>query len=306
MSTFAFWQELESKFGELEKAAGSLLEARYCSERDGYWILCGPAAKNALTMDAFTALGERGAAAAGKHGRPNDWLDLLRLEGSGLYPRLLLPVLETPLVPDDPAARRARRFSKRTVKRCPLESSEVGSVRNVIRASWVYCMARATSAFKLETVAATAGVPALSDDTNDRKARTEELARTADTPPDTKPNSASGPKTEETKGKTEVSAPDLLATTEQREAAMTAAERQLDLSAAVAASGNTSYQSVEVRLEGKGFVSLKTASDILGVKERQLRNLISSGKLTKTPAGKITTDSIRAYLGCASSKEIRQ
>jgi hypothetical protein len=61
---------------------------------------------------------------------------------------------------------------------------------------------------------------------------------------------------------------------------------------------------IEAKLAGKAAVKRDTAIQMLHVKERQLRNLVKIGKLTKTPAGTITTESIRSYLGL--KKEIRQ
>jgi hypothetical protein len=108
MPTFD-WEKHESRFRDLEKEAGGRLEARYSSERGGQWILCGPASEKALITTAFTALAELGAVAAGKPGGLKDWLDLLRLEGDGLFPRSYFSVEEPPLKPDDPAAARAKR-----------------------------------------------------------------------------------------------------------------------------------------------------------------------------------------------------
>jgi hypothetical protein len=180
-SVYEFWQDLELRFRELEHGAASgRLEARYSGENDGQWIFCGSASKDPATTAAFTALAERGAVAAGKPRRLSDWLDLLRLDGEGLFRRSKASVAESPLVPDDPAALRARRFSKRSVQCGPWESIEVGSIANVILASAVYCMARATRAFGLETAAATACVPAL---------------------PGTNPNGAADPKPVESSGR---------------------------------------------------------------------------------------------------------
>jgi hypothetical protein len=67
--------------------------------------------------------------------------------------------------------------------------------------------------------------------------------------------------------------------------------------------GFDSRKSLEDRLAGKDVVSKKTAAEIIGVKSRQLRNLVKDGKLAKTQAGKITSKSIREYM---SLQEIRQ
>jgi hypothetical protein len=157
-SDYDLWQGLESQFRELEnRAAGNRLEARYGCENGGQWTLCGSASKCPSTTAAFTALAKRGAVAAGKPGRLNDWLDLLRLEGEGLFRGANFSKAESPPVPDDPAAVRARHFSKRPVQRGPWESIRAGAIVNVILASAVYCMDRATRGSALETTVANPG-----------------------------------------------------------------------------------------------------------------------------------------------------
>jgi hypothetical protein len=105
---------------------------------------------------AVTALAERGAAAVDKPGRLHDWLDVLRLEAGQMFRRSKVSIAESPLVPDDPAAVRARQFSKRSVKSGPEDSIEVGAIANVILASAVHCMGLATRAFELEKKTAVA------------------------------------------------------------------------------------------------------------------------------------------------------
>jgi hypothetical protein len=162
-----FWRDLEIQFRALgSTSTGNRLEARYGGEDGGHWVLCGPLSKDPGTMDAFAALAKRASVATGMPAGVNYWLDLLRSE-SGLYRRTTISIWYSRLVPDDPAARRALRVSKRMPRRVPMEQEvEAGSIPDVILASALLCMDRATRAFHSGHIVTTAKSGSVKPDDN--------------------------------------------------------------------------------------------------------------------------------------------
>jgi hypothetical protein len=64
------------------------------------------------------------------------------------------------------------------------------------------------------------------------------------------------------------------------------------------------FKEAETILGNKIAVRPAIACRLIKVRDRQLRNLIKAGKLTKTPQGLVTSESLRSHLGIG--KENRQ
>jgi hypothetical protein len=142
----AFWRDLEARFRELLNIPESArLTGMYVRGRPA--VNDGPRDKrdSARLKELFASLARAGAVAAGVANRANGldgWLNLLRAESPhfhvmyGFYKENGVDVHE-----------------------------EDGLIENLVLASAEYCGVRATRAFEMETAAAVAGVPALSDPT---------------------------------------------------------------------------------------------------------------------------------------------